>query len=393
MLFLVVISIVQLRKTENPTPASAIDNPNGVSAEGDATRVATGLENPRGVTMLADGRLIVVEAGNGIETTDASLETGRVSIFEDVNDDGDYDDVGEIVPVVPQIPSYNTLTEFGTGHDEVGGAGDIVSLGDGRVFFTRDDPSEGYAADGSPTGINVVELNLATGLGRNLIVRNATMNALAYDPRAEVFYVAESGANRLTAVTSDGTIRSVAEFLPLEQGQQAVPAGLALDPATGDVLVALFSGQIGDYFGSVLSFWPGAAKIVRVDPTTGRQVDAIVGLTTAVDVAVDDVGNVFVVELTSVWPSARMSRDFDLFDPDAPPDPGGYARFAGSVTLYPADSGAPVVLANGLDLPTNITHNDGALYVSAGQGTPGRTVIGPNGLTPIVGELHRIVVE
>ncbi len=343
--------------------------------------------------MLPDGRLVVVEAGNGIETSDRTLETGRVSVFEDMNDDGDYDDPGEIEPIISQIPSYNTLTQFGTGHDEVGGVGDIVWLDDGRMFLTRDDPTQGYVADGSPSGINVVELDIESGLGRSLIVRNATMNALAWDRAAEVLYVIESGANRLIAVTMDGVIRIVAEFSELERGQQAVPAGVTIDPTTGDVLVALFSGQIGDYFGSVLSFWPGDAKVVRVDPATGRQTDAITGLTTAVDVAVDEAGNVFVVELTSIWPSARMPRDFDLFDPDAAPDPGGYARSSGSVTMYPADDGEPVVLANKLDQPTNITLTDDALYVSLGQGTPGRMVNGPTGSTPITGELHRIALD
>ncbi len=387
------VVVAQLRKSEDPRPAVAIENPGGVAPAANTTRVATGLQNPRGVAVLPNGRLVVVEAGDGIETSDRTLETGRVSVFEDMNDDGDYDDPGEIEPIISQIPSYNTLTQFGTGHDEVGGLGDIVWLDDGRLFLTRDDPSEGYVADGSPSGINVVELNIESGLGRSLIVRNATMNALAWDRAAEILYVIESGANRLIAVTMDGAIRVVAEFSELERGQQAVPAGVAIDPTTGDVLVALFSGQIGDYFGSVLSFWPGDAKVVRVDPATGRQTDAITGLTTAVDVAVDEAGNVFVVELTSIWPSARMPRDFDLFDPDAAPDPGGYARSSGSVTLYPADDGEPVVLANKLDQPTNITLSGDALYVSLGQGTPGRMVIGPTGSTPITGELHRIALD
>ena len=362
-----------------------------VTSEGATiTRIATGLENPRGVTVLPDGRLLVVEAGNGLDSADRTMETGRVSIFEDLTQDGDYDDEGEIAPFVSQIPSYNTLTAFGTGHDEVGGAGDIVLLADGRIFFTRDDPSDAYVPDGSPAGINVVEVGPDFRLGKNLIVRNATMNALAFDQQAEVFYVVESGANRVIAVTMDGTIRTVAEFPPLAWGQQAVPSGLALDPTTGDLLVALFSGQLGDYFGTVLSFMPGDSKIVRVNPTTGLQVDAITGLTTAVDVVVDEKGNTFVAELTSLWPPQRMSRDFDLFDPNAAPDPGGYTRFAGSVTMYPADGSDPVVLASGLDSPTNITYAQGALYVSTGQGTPGRPIIGLDGPTPIVGEIYRI---
>ena len=48
-------------------------------------------------------------------------------------------------------------------------------------------------------------------------------------------------------------------------------------------------------------------------------------------------------------------------------------------------------LADGLDTPTNITLGpDGALYVSTGQGTPGRPIPGPDGPTKIVGEIVRI---
>lgn len=360
------------------------------SSEISIVRVATGLENPRGIAVLPDRRLVVVEAGNGIDSDDPASETGRVSVFGDLNQDGDYEDANEIVPMISQIPSYNTLTAFGTGHDEVGGTGDVVVLEDGRMFFTRDDPTEGYAADGTSPGVNVVEVNQEFQFERNLIVRNATLNALGYDERARLLYVAESGANRLIAVTMDGGVRVIAEFPPLGEGQQAVPSGLSIDPTTGDVLVALFSGQVGNYFGNVLSFMPGSAKVVRVDPTTGVQRDEITGLTTSVDVAVDEMGNVFLVELTSVWPAARMSRDFDLFDPGAPPDPGGYPRFGGSVTMYPVGGGDLVVLATGLDAPTNITYANNGLYISVGQGTPGRPIIGPDGPTRIVGEIYRI---
>ena len=129
------------------------------SSEISIVRVATGLENPRGIAVLPDRRLVVVEAGNGIDSDDPASETGRVSVFGDLNQDGDYEDANEIVPMISQIPSYNTLTAFGTGHDEVGGTGDVVVLEDGRMFFTRDDPTEGYAADGTSPGVNVVEVN------------------------------------------------------------------------------------------------------------------------------------------------------------------------------------------------------------------------------------------
>jgi hypothetical protein len=177
----------------------------------------------------------------------------------------------------------------------------------------------------------------------------------------------------------------------LDSGQQAVPAGLALDPQTGEVLVALFSGAVvDDETGDIILFVPGDAKVVRVNPETSQFTDEITGLTTAVDVAVDGAGNVFVVEMASAFVDP-FPNGFDFFDPNATPLHGGYQRYSGRVTLYPTDGGPPRVLADGLDTPSNITVGpDGALYISTGQGTPGRPIPGPDGPTTIVGEIVRI---
>jgi hypothetical protein len=263
----------------------------------------------------------------------------------------------------------------------VGGAGDVIRLDDEQILYTHDDPFE---------KVSIVKVNPE---GRNvgdLLVRGATMNAIVYDPESKVLYVVESGLNLLTAVTLVGEVRNITPFPLLAHNQQAVPSGIALDVRTNDLLVTLFSGQILDYHGTILSFMPGDSKIVRVDPETGTRTDEIVGLTTAVDVAIDEIGNIFVVELTTVWPTALMPRGFELYDPDAPPDAGGYARYTGRVTMYPTEEGDPIILVDGLDTPTNITYANSALYVSTGQGTPGRSIIGPDGLTNIVGEIYRI---
>jgi len=55
------------------------------------------------------------------------------------------------------------------------------------------------------------------------------------------------------------------------------------------------------------------------------------------------------------------------------------------------DGSQPVVLVRGLDAPTNITlGSDGGLYVSTGQGTPGRPIPGLSGPEAIVGEVIHI---
>jgi hypothetical protein len=217
------------------------------------------------------------------------------------------------------------------------------------------------------------------------------MNGIAFDLEQEGIYVIESTLNQVIEITLDGELRQSVVFPLLDSSQQAVPAGLALDPQSGDVLVALFSGAVVDeQSGELFPFVPGDAKIVRVDLDSGQVTDEITGLTTAVDVAIDEAGNILVVEMTSTH-ADLLPRMYDLFDRDAPPLHGGYQRFSGRVTLYPAGDGPARVIADKLDMPTNITlAPDGALYISTGQGTPGRLIPGPDEPTTITGQIIRI---
>lgn len=345
------------------------------------TRIATNLQNPRGIAILPDGRLLVAEAGSGFSSDDPTQNTGKLSIFEDKNGDGDYDDSDEITRIFQYLPGYNLLTQANPGRDEVVGIGDVLVLEDGRAFFTLDD---------NFLTIAIVELSPTFERQGNLLERGGSLNAIVYDENRELIYVAESSFNSISSVSLDGTAKTLAQFENLASGQQAVPAGLAIDPLTDDILVALFSGQLFDYYGAQLSFMPFDAKIVRVNPDSSEITDEITGLTTAVDLATDETGNIYVVEMTTRWAPAPLDFRFPLFDADAPPDDGGYARFTGRVSLYPADKSEPIILADGLDTPTNITYYAGNLYVSVGQGTPGRPIIGANGKTQIVGEIYKI---
>jgi hypothetical protein len=345
--------------------------------------IITNLKNPRGVVALDDGRLIIAEAGLGDKQ-----RNGQIRMFADLDGDGFYEDRQVMICC---LGNYNGLTEFGTGQDEVGGVGSVIMLEDGRVFFTQDDPAEGYIADGRPRGIAVF------GLGREpdwkryeVVVRNATMNSLIYDPERDIFYVIESGLNRLSALTMDGKMSEIAVFTALADGQQSVPAAVARDPRHGDLYVALFSGQIRDYYDGVIAYMPERSQIIKLDPDTYEWEVWIDGLTTAVDLTIDEFGNIYVVEMATGWPPAPMNRDFPLFDADAPPDAGGYPRFSGRVTMFPVDGSEPIQLLQEIDLPTNITYHKGTLYVSVGQGTPGRSIIGPEGRTQITGQIIRI---
>ena len=359
------------------TTSRSSDPPNTVTVE----VILTGLRNPRGVALDAEGGLLVAEAGLGDDVADVRERSGRLTRFIDRNGDGDFVDPGEIEPWFEHLASYNAMNVYATGRDEVSGPSDVTVHGDGRVFLSVDGGFEEFA---------LWEISPRGSIGRNLSTRS-NMTGVGLAPDEETIFATESTLNQLIEVTLEtGDRRDIVAFSILGSGQQAVPAGLAIDPRNGDVLVALFSGVAQADDGSFIPFVPGDAKVVRVDPLTGRVVDEIVGLTTAVDVAIDKLGNVFVVELAA--DHAELFADgADLADPDAIPRHGGYLRFSGKVTLYPADGGPPRILAGGLDAPTNITFgDDGALYVSTGQGTPGRPIPGPDGPTVIVGEVIRI---
>ncbi len=349
------------------------------------TRIASDLQNPRGVAILPDGRLIVSQAGTGLSTGDDADNTGKLSLLTDLNDDGDYLDSGEVADILDKMPGYNILYQFNPGRDEVVGMGDVVALADGRIYFSLDDNFETLA---------IVEMTPDFEIVGNLLERPGSMNSIVYDAQAEKIYITESTINAIGAVTLESDFHTVTNFNVLAHGQQAVPSGITIDPLTGDLLVALFSGQLWVYYSETLSFMTGDAKIVRVDVETGDYQDEITGLTTAVDVVTDEVGNIYVAEMTTQWATTMLNQEFDLFDPNSPPDAGGYARFTGRITQFPVDGSAPQVIAEGLDQPTNLTYHDGSLYVSAGQGTPNRPIWSPNdGLTSITGEIWKIDLQ
>ncbi len=342
--------------------------------------ILTGLENPRGVGIDGEDGILVAEAGSGNDAVDVTLQTGKLTRYLDRNGDGNFTDPGEVEPWFEHLGSYNAMNVYATGRDEVSGPSDVAIHGDGRVFLSIDGGFDSFA---------LLEISIGRSMGRNLSGRsNMTGIGLAPDDRS--IFVTESTLNQLIEITLDGgDRRDVTVFGALASGQQAVPAGLAVDPRNGNILVALFSGVAQASDGSFIPFVPGDAKVVRVDPLTGQITDEITGLTTVVDVAIDDRGNLFVVEMAADH-AELFTGKVDLLDADLGAQHGGYLRFSGKVTLYPAGGGPPRILADGLDAPTNITLADGALYVSTGQGTPGRPIPGPDGATVIVGEVLRI---
>ena len=359
--------------------------------------VLTDLENPRGIGIDAEGALLIAEAGYGEDAEPLILRTGRLTRYLDRNGDGDFEDPGEAERWLDNLFSFNSVNKYETGRDEVSGATDVLVHADGRVFLSLD----GGIDETGGTFI-LYELD-STGVLLREIPQHSNMTGIGFGPDQGSVYASQSTHNSLIEIDlKSGDRRKIVTFDDLHSGQQAVPAGLGVDPVTGDVLVALFSGVakaegeacrfVPDVMcdGRYLPLIPTDAKVVRVDPATGAVTDEVIGLTAALDVAVDAQGNLFVVEMAADH-AQLFHPGVDLFLADLPALHGGYIRFSGKVTMYPGGGGEPRILAEGLDQPTNITVGpDGALYVSTGQGTPGRPIPGPEGRTLVVGEVLRI---
>ena len=72
------------------TTSRSSDPPDTVTVE----VILTGLRNPRGVALDAEGGLLVAEAGLGDDATDVRERSGRLTRFIDRNGDGDFADPG-----------------------------------------------------------------------------------------------------------------------------------------------------------------------------------------------------------------------------------------------------------------------------------------------------------
>jgi hypothetical protein len=317
--------------------------------------VASGLDNPRGVLRLADDSILLAEAG-----------TGRPGSGRLIRLSG-----GERTVVVKAQPSVNILGRIDVHRDEIFGFADVAE-GGGMILATVADPVE---------GTRVLRIDGGTCVEWTRLPGNA--NSIVHHPGLDRWFAVSSFANTLVEFGPEKR-REVVRFPPLEAGQDAVPAALAVEPSTGALLVALFSGQVGgDTGGTGVDFVRGSGRVVRVDPAR-RTVEVVArDLNAPVDLAVAG-DALYVLEFCDrfVGPieEAELGSGRDCH--------GGFERFSGRLLRISLATGERRVIARGLDLPTNLhVAPGGRILVTEGQGTPGRAIPGPGGPTRVEGRL------
>ena len=303
--------------------------------------VMSGLDNPRGLAFGPEGALYVAEAGRGGAGPCIVLRgapqcygpTGAVSRLWH----------GEQERVATGLPSYGSAASTTGPHDIsfLGRGGAYVTLGlgfEGQPRSALDGIGEeqlGWlvhmpASGGWQPIADVAAHEFAANPGGGPLDSNP-YGVLA-EPGRRV--VADAAANALLAVAANGEVSTLATFPSRAQGR-----------ATDAVPTAVTVGPDGAYYVSELTgipFAAGAARIYRVGPGQAPTV-AWSGFTTAIDIAFDSEGNLYVLEHST-----------------------GPVFFAlPGRLLKVAPDGTRTTVVDGLTRPGSVAIGpDGALYVS-----------------------------
>ncbi len=330
--------------------------------------VATGLYNPRGITVAADGTVYIAEAGDGGDTADyATLGAGTPEATDPATTHGDTGRITAVTPDGEQSVFVDGLTSYVFGTEVVGPSG--VAIAGNTMYVSIGGPGP-QTADFPPAddANSVVAVDMATGdvtslanLGEYERENNPDPNAIDSNLGGiavgtdGLVYVVDSGGNDVFTIdpeTGDLTLLAVLDGIPTPDGSanptrggaadvDPVPTGLVADP-DGGVYVSLLTGAI---------LWgvPGSAQILHVDPD-GTVTEAASGLNLSVGVAVDSEGTIYATELSSNFFAT-------------PPAPGTVVRIG-------AD-GTPERILNDLFLPYGIAFGpDGSFYVQTGASAP-----------------------
>lgn len=327
--------------------------------------VATGLNNPRGITIGRSGTIYVAEAGRGgegpcLEGPEGNVcygPTGAVTRIRDGEQERIVDDLpslasedgsGATGPHDVALDKGTVYTVVGLGNnpearDELGDVGEnfgqVVRLNRDGTWDARDDLA-GYEADNDPDGAgpdsNPYSLRVIKGKR----------------------VVADAGGNTLVQVTETDTFKTLAVFptreVPFPELPQAPPD--APPPGTPipmqSVPTSLVPGPNGSYFVGELTGFPfpvGGARVYKV--TRGDTTPDVYaeGFTNIVDVAYSK-GNLYVLELFSKGLLQAQGPDADI---------------TGRLVEVAPDGTQTTIASDGLNAPGGMAIGpDGAIYVS-----------------------------
>jgi hypothetical protein len=293
-------------------------------------KIADGLDNPRHLAF-SHGDLYVAEAGRGgpgpcfpgppeLQVRVCVGASGAVTV---IDEDGNQSRL---------VEGLASLAGEGTG-DFAAGPHGIFIKGEDKLFITNGGPADARDRDQAAAQNPVADL-----FGRVLMVDDdGNIRPLAdiwdferdNNPHPREIYsnpvdvlvhgnrlvVADAGANDLLKINKQGTVELLTVF-----GDRIVPSPFGNIPMES-VPTAVVEGTDHDYFVSELTGFPfpvGGANVYRVDRKTGRTEVFASGFTNIMDLALDEHGTLWVLEIDhdSLFPPIGPSSDGAIFAVD-----------------------------------------------------------------------------
>jgi hypothetical protein len=343
---------IVLTLTAAAAVATLVGVPTRLAAQAPLLVVATGLDNPRGLSFGPDGGLYVAEAGRGGSSTACAPApdppfanrcygpSGAITRILAVGDQR------RVVVGLPSIAPANGGNAQGPSDVEFGLGATFVTIGFAGNPANRA-PLEAVGAQmGRLVRINSIgQPETLLDLSAYEVAANPDGGAIDSNPfgleitSSGAFY-ADAGANAVMRIALTGAISTLAVFpnrqpFPGTPTVQAVPTSVAVAP-NGDIYVGELTGA---------PFIVGAAQVYRIPAAGGTPQVVATGFTNIIDIAFGPDGRGYVLE----------------HDIDGIIAPG----VEGRLTRLNADGSRTVLASAGLTKPGGVAIGpDGAAYVT-----------------------------
>lgn len=309
-----VLTLVKLPVVSPPTSAVAAAAPPGVQPRVEV--LAGGLDNPRGLAVTPDGKVLVAEAGTGgngaclpsPENPDGQVCLGDTGAVVEVTPSGQR----RVITGLPSVAADKGRNAIGPSDVWVAGRGPaLVSLG-----LVNETPRRKELGPLGASLGTVRAYDLAGGSGASTLVADAAAWEDGVNPdggRRDAnptsvvglddgrVALVDAGGNRLLAIDRQGAISVLAVF-PMQE--VAAPPGSGFSPSARlrveAVPTTVVRGPDGALYVGELSGFPfvrGAARIWRLVPGQRPTIHAA-GFTNIIDLAFDRQGRLYVLEIS-----------------------------------------------------------------------------------------------